>query len=83
MHGQPDVLISACEQYPIDIVMSTINYYDNFNFPDIENKLIPLANEKNMGIVLMKPIADGYLFRSAEKAFKYAFSRDVSVVVRV
>ena len=81
MHGRPDVLINACENYPIDIVMSTINYYDNFNYPDIESKLIPLANKKDIGIVLMKPIADGYLFRSAEKAFQYAFSREVSIVV--
>ncbi|MCJ7472291.1 MAG: aldo/keto reductase, partial [Actinobacteria bacterium] len=28
MHGQPDVLIEAINQYPFDAVMTTINYYD-------------------------------------------------------
>ena len=81
MHGQPDVLIEALQQYPFDAVMPTINYYDRFNFPEIENELIPLANEKGAAIILMKPIADGLLWRSASTAFKYAMSRPVSVVV--
>lgn len=81
MHGQPDYLIKAINDYPFEAVMSTINYYDKFNFPKIEDDLLPLANEKELGIILMKPIGDGYLWRSAEDAFKYAFSRPVSVVV--
>lgn len=81
MHGQPDVLIEALHQYPFDAVMSTINYYDRFNFPEIEKELIPLANQKETAIILMKPIADGLLWRSAPQAFKYAMSRPVSVVV--
>lgn len=81
MHGQPDVLIQALKQYPFDTVMSTINYYDRFNFPEIEDVLIPLAQEKESAIILMKPIADGLLWKSAPLAFEYAFSRPVSVVV--
>lgn len=81
MHGQADVLISALQQYPFDAVMSTINYYDRFNFPEIEEVLIPLALEKEVAIILMKPIADGLLWKSAPQAFKYAMSQPVSVVV--
>ena len=81
MHGQPDVLIEALKQYPFDAVMSTINYYDRFNFPDIEDTLLPLAQEKATAVILMKPIADGLLWRSAPSAFRYAFSQPVSVVV--
>ena len=61
--------------------MSTINYYDRFNYPEIENQLLPLANEKGVGVILMKPLADGFLYKSAPQAFHYAFSRPVSVVV--
>lgn len=81
MHGQPDTLIEAIENYPFDAVMATINYYDRFNFPEIENLLMPLALKKNIAIILMKPLADGYLYRSKKQAFNYAFSQEVSVVV--
>ncbi len=81
MHGQPDVLVEALKRYPFRAVMSTINYYDRFNFPEIEETLMPLAKEKNVAIILMKPVADGLLYRSAEQAFRYAFSQDVSIVV--
>lgn len=81
MHGQPDVLIEALKRYPFDAVMTTINYYDRFNFPEIEDVLVPLALEKEAAIILMKPIADGFLWRSAPMAFRYAMSQPVSVVV--
>lgn len=80
MHGQPDVLIEAITEYPFEVVMSTINYYDTFNFPKIADVLLPLAKEKNIGVILMKPVADGLLWKSAEVAFRYAMSQPVSVV---
>lgn len=81
MHGQPDVLIRALKEYPFDAVMTTINYYDRFNFPEIEDTLLPLAAEKETAVILMKPVGDGMLWRSAPQAFRYAISRKVSVVV--
>lgn len=81
MHGQPDVLIRALEEYPFEAVMTTINYYDHFNFPKIQQVLVPLAREKGAAIILMKPVADGLLWRSSEIAFQYAFSQPVSIVV--
>ncbi len=81
MHGQPDVLIDAMRRAPFDAVMTTVNYYDRFNFPEIEDTLLPLAKEKGAAAILMKPIADGLLWRSAPEAFRYAMSRPVSVVV--
>lgn len=81
MHGQPDVLIEALHRDEFDVVMATFNYFDRFNFPALEEELLPLALEKETGIVLMKALADGFLWRSAETAFRYAFSLPVSVVV--
>jgi predicted aldo/keto reductase-like oxidoreductase len=81
MHGWPGTLIQALEHGGFDAVMMTANYYDRFNYPEIENKLLPLAQSKGAGSILMKPLADGFLYRSAEQAFHYAFSRPVSVVV--
>lgn len=81
MHGQPDVLVEALKEYPFEAVMSTINYYDRCNFPEIEDTLLPLASEKGAAVILMKPVGDGMLWRSAPEAFRYAMSRPVSVVV--
>ncbi len=81
MHGQPDVLVEALQAYDFSAVMTTINYYDRFNFPEIEDVLVPLALHKQAAIILMKPLADGLLYRSPEIAFRYAFSQPVSVVV--
>ncbi len=81
MHGQPDVLIRALKEYPFDAVMTTINYYDHFNFPEIQEELVPLALAKESALILMKPVADGLLWRSSEQGFRYAFSQPVSIVV--
>lgn len=81
MHGQPDVLVEALRRYPFRAVMTTINYYDHFNYPEIEEVLLPLANSGNTAVILMKPVADGLLHRSAAPAFRYAFSQPVSVIV--
>jgi len=58
-----------------------INYYDHFNFPEIQDVLLPLAHEIGAAVILMKPVGDGLLWRSAEQAFRYAFSQPVSIVV--
>ncbi len=81
MHGQPDILIEAINRVPFEVVMATINYYDIHNFPKLLSEFVPLANQKNIGIILMKPVGDGLLYKNAEEAFKYAFSLPVSVVV--
>jgi uncharacterized protein len=81
MHGQPDVLIKALKSYSFDAVMTTVNFYDRFNFPGIEGELLPLAAEKDAAVIVMKPLADGYLWKSAEQAFRYAFSMPASVIV--
>ena len=81
MHGWPGTLVEALNRDCFDAVMSTVNYYDRFNYPEIERELLPLARKKDVGVILMKPLADGFLYRSAGQAFRYAFSRPVSVVV--
>jgi uncharacterized protein len=80
LHGQPDVLMAAMKAYPFDVVMSTFNYFDNFNFPTIESELIPLAQSLDIGIVGMKALAGGYLYRSPEQALRYAWSLPITTM---
>ena len=80
-HGSPEVMIEALRRYPFDVIMTNFNYYDRFNFPLIEEELLPLALEENVGVVGMKGVADGFLWRSAEQAFRYAWSLPIHVMV--
>ena len=80
-HGHPQILIRALEAYPFDAIMTNVNYYDRFNFPLIEEELLPLALERGAGVVGMKAIADGFLWRSAGPAFRYAWSTPIHTMV--
>jgi len=80
-HGQPDALIGAIQRYPFDVVMTGFNYYDRFNFLETERSLLPMALRKKMGVIGMKAIADGYLYRSAREALRYAWSLPISLMV--
>jgi predicted aldo/keto reductase-like oxidoreductase len=80
-HGSPEVMIEALRRYPFDLVMTGFNYYDRFNFPLIEEELLPLALEKKAGIVGMKVVADGFLWQSALNAFRYAWTLPIHVMV--
>ena len=71
-HGVPDVLIRALDVYDFDAVMTGINFFDRFNFPDVEEVLFPKAVEKGVAIVGVKVLADGLLWEYPEEALRYA-----------
>jgi predicted aldo/keto reductase-like oxidoreductase len=80
-HGPPDVLIKALNEYNFDAVMTGINFFDRFNFPDVEEKLVPLTVEKGVGFVGMKALADGLLWQYAEESLRYALSLPIATMV--
>lgn len=80
-HGLPDYVLKLLKAQELDVAMTGFNYYDRFNFPSTFEKFLPYARSKRMGIVGMKAVADGYLYRSAEDAFRYALSQDIDIMV--
>lgn len=80
-HGVPDATLEAIDQYPFDVVMTHFNYFDRFNFPKIEEELLPKARDLGMGIVGMKALADGFLYKNTRKAFRYTLSLPVTSIV--
>jgi len=52
-HFRPDCLIEAIRRHPFDTVLLALNAADTFHYSFAE-KLIPLAVEKQMGIIGMK-----------------------------
>ena len=79
-HGIPDVLIRALDVYDFDAVMTGINFFDRFNFPDVEEVLFPKAVEKGVAIVGVKVLADGLLWEYPEEALRYALSYPISTL---
>jgi uncharacterized protein len=80
-HGQPDALEYAINQADYDVLMTGFNYYDRFNFPTAENSLLQTCLDKNMGVLGMKALADGYLFKSFEMAIRYTLSLPIASLV--
>jgi predicted aldo/keto reductase-like oxidoreductase len=80
-HGQPDVLIKALEEKPhLDALMTGFNFYDRFNFPAKEQRLIPLAKDKGVALIGMKAFADGLLWEYPEESLRYTFSLPIDVL---
>lgn len=80
-HATPEVAVKALNAYPFDALMIPLNYFDRFNFPRWEEEVIPLAQSKGVGILAMKVLADGFLWRNTEKAFRYTLSLPVTTLV--
>ncbi len=80
-HGKPAGLIPAVKDYNYDVLMTGLNFFDRFNFPGIEDSLLPLCVKKKTAILAMKVLADGYLFRSPETAIRYTLRLPVASLV--
>jgi aryl-alcohol dehydrogenase-like predicted oxidoreductase len=62
-HSDPDVLLEAIRRFPFDTLLLALNAADRHHLPFAE-KLLPLAVEKEMGIIGMKIPARGRLLAS-------------------
>jgi aryl-alcohol dehydrogenase-like predicted oxidoreductase len=62
-HADPDVLIDAIERFPFDCVLLALNAADPFHL-SFKEKLLPLAVEREMGIIGMKIPARGLILSS-------------------
>ena len=80
-HGRPDALLHALRGYDFDVLMTIFNYYDRFNFPGLENELLPLCIQKGTGVLAMKAFGDGWLYRSPVPALRYTLGLPVASVV--
>ncbi len=80
-HGRPDAMQEAVRRHRFDVLMTGFNYYDRFNYPGIEGELLPLCAERGVGVIAMKALGDGYLYRSPAVALRYTLGLPVATVV--
>lgn len=77
----PAMYVEALERIPLDAALVWGNYLDFCNFPEIPNEVLPALRAAGVGILIMKPLADGFLHRSPKQALRYMLSEDVDALV--
>jgi aryl-alcohol dehydrogenase-like predicted oxidoreductase len=84
-HQDPKSIRKVVERYPFDAVLMALNAADKHYNPFIEN-LLPIAVEKEMGIIGMKIPARDQIFSnggiiSMKEAMSYTLSLPVSTII--
>ena len=76
----PMTLLYALERLQLDAVMYWVNYLVTCNYPELYQVIAPAVRERGLGIIGMKPLGDGYLYRSVKMAFDHALAQEVDVL---
>ena len=85
-HYNPNVIIRGINEFDFDCVLMALNPADK-NFLPFQEELLPLAKQKNMGVIGMKIPARGRVFRDGgvttmKDAMSYVLTLDgVSTVI--
>ncbi len=78
---RPPVYLEAIERLPLSLILIWSNFLEDMYLPMIREEIFPAAKEKGVGITAMKPLADGYLYRSVRPALRYALGSGADVLV--
>jgi aryl-alcohol dehydrogenase-like predicted oxidoreductase len=84
-HFDPDVLLDGIGRFEFDTILMAMNPADR-HFLSFQEKLLPEANRKKMGVIAMKIPARGRMFREGgvttmKDAMSYTLSQPVSTVI--
>ena len=78
---RPWLYLDAIRELPLSLILIWDNYLEEQYLPIIHDRIYPLAREKGVGITAMKPLADGYLYRSPREAIRYALGSGSDILV--
>ncbi len=78
---RPWLYRDALQRLPLAVILIWDSYLEENNFPEIHREIYPLAREKGVGITAMKPLSDGFLYRSAGTALRYALGSGSDALV--
>ncbi|HEY9762109.1 MAG TPA: aldo/keto reductase [Trichocoleus sp.] len=79
-HHNPDIIVKALQRYPFDTALVPINAADKHTAKPFISNVLPVAQQKNVGIIAMKVPAYGRLFKPGvltgmSEAMGYALSQ--------
>ncbi len=78
---RPWIYLEAIRTLPISLILIWDNYLEEQYLPVIHDEIYPLARERGVGITAMKPLADGFLYRSPREALRYALGSGSDLLV--
>ncbi len=73
--------IESIKRLPVSLILIWSNYLEDMYLPEITDEIFPFARQKNVGITAMKPLADGFLYRSPRQAIRYALGSGSDILV--
>lgn len=82
-HTDPGVLLKAINRYPFDTILMSLNPAET-HLHSFQDKLLPRANQLGMGVIAMKVMARGMIFRaipSAHMLLNYALTLPISTAI--
>ena len=79
-HTNPQVQIEALRRYDFSTVLCAVSVLDHFIYSFAE-EFLPVAREKNVGVVGMKVFAYNRLGHVADKALRYALGLPLTTVI--
>jgi predicted aldo/keto reductase-like oxidoreductase len=80
-HRPPKMYLEGIKRLPLSVILIWDNYLEELYVPGIQREVYPLARECGVGITAMKPLADGFLYRSPENAIRYALGSGSEVLI--
>jgi len=79
-HTNPQVQIEALRRYPFDTVLCAVSVLDHFIYSFAE-EFLPVAREKNVGVIGMKVFAYNRLGFVAAEALRYALGLPLTTCI--
>jgi uncharacterized protein len=84
-HANPDVLMDGLSRFDFDTILLALNPADKYHRPFMDN-LLPMANEKRLGVIAMKIPSRGRIFReggltSMKESLLWTMSQPISTVI--
>ena len=84
-HYDPDVLLDGIGRFDFDTILMALNPADR-HFLSFQEKLLPEANRRRLGVIAMKIPARGRMFREGgvttmQDAMSYTLSQPVSTII--
>lgn len=77
----PMTYVEAVRRLAVDVALIWGNYLDFCNFPEIPHRVLPALRSAGCGVLFMKPLADGFLYRSPRLALRFALAQDADSLV--
>lgn len=80
-HRPPGLYIEAIKRLPLSVILIWDNLLEEMYLPEIQQEVYPVAREYGVGITAMKPLADGFFYRSVDDALRYALGSGSEILV--